>query len=72
MNRHLIVGLTATGLGLGLFTVLAITGMLRHPQSAAEHTPLVVFLAIGDSLLFLTVGVITTFLACIELPETDG
>ncbi|MFC4439182.1 MULTISPECIES: hypothetical protein [Natrialbaceae] len=68
-RRQLAVGTLATSTGLVLFLVLGLTGVLRHPQAATDHTQPAEFLAIGSGFLLLTIGVLVLFLAYVELPD---
>ncbi|TYL38062.1 hypothetical protein CV102_12705 [Natronococcus pandeyae] len=70
-RRQLVAGSIVTSAGLALFLVLGLTGALRHPRAAANHTQPVEFLAIGSGLLLLTVGVFVMFFAYVELPEQN-
>ena len=72
MDRRLFAsGLGTTGLGLGLFVLLAVTDGLRHPAAATDQTAPVEFLAIGSAFLFLTIGVLAAFLGYVR-PAIDG
>lgn len=71
MNRQLVAGLAATAIGVASFLVLGATGVLRHPQTAADHTQAAEFLAIGGGLFLLTVGILLTLFAYVEFPDPD-
>ncbi|AGB37825.1 hypothetical protein [Natronococcus occultus] len=71
MDRQLAAGLAATATGVAAVLVLGAAGVLRHPQAAADHTQPAEFLAIGGSLLLVTVGVLVTLFAYVEFPEPD-
>jgi hypothetical protein len=72
MDRQFAIGLAATGAGLASFLLLGALGSLRHPQAAAEYTQPAEFLAIGGGFALLTIGVLVTFFAYIELPEPEA
>lgn len=71
MNRQLVAGLAATATGLASFLVLGSAGVLRHPQTAADHTQPAEFLAIGGGFFLLTVGILVTLFAYVEFPDPD-
>lgn len=72
MNRQLAAGLAATATGIAAVLVLGATGVLRHPQAAADHTQPAEFLAIGGSLVLVTVGVLVALFAYVEVPDADA